>query len=197
MPLGKLRVAAAPPKHSLNQRSGRDSAWEGVEGGQERGLEEGSAPEHEGPRERRSVQAVKPTPRIHYSKHLPGVSGGVGVGTSASTLADPVRSRQQCGWSSLQTRAPQTLHLESAPRPPPRSPNCTPCCAWSAHSLRPNARPPSSPADSRGSRSQRSPELDRDALHRPTRSLYFIRGTRRRGGETEEERRPGAVAARA
>lgn len=86
------------------------------------------------------MQAAKPTPRIHYSKHLPGVSGVVGVGTSASTLADPVGSRQQCGWSSLQTRAPQTLHLESAP-PPPRSPNCTPSCAWSAHSLRPNARP--------------------------------------------------------
>lgn len=92
MPLGKLWVAAAPPKHSLNQKCGRDSeSQRGREGERERGLEEGSAPERQGPRERRSAGAAEAIPRIHYCKHLPGVSGGVGVGAAAPTLAGPRR----------------------------------------------------------------------------------------------------------
>lgn len=192
MPLGKLRFAAAPPKHSLNQRSGRDSAWEGgEEGGQVRGLQEGSAPEHEGPRERRGAQAAKPVPRIHYSKHLPGVSRGVGVGTLASTLA----AGSDLGSSvtgAASRPAPRRGCTWSQPRARPRaaSRSCTPCCAWSAHSPRPSARPvlpgPSSPAvlclpavpDSVGT-------LSSALLERPT-----FGGFRGGEGETKEQRRP-------
>ena len=85
--------------------------WEGLrEGGRERRLDEGSAPEREGPRQRRSAGAAEAIPRLHYCKHLPGVSEGVGVGVAAPTLAGP-------GWVEAAVRSEQPPHPRRAAQP--------------------------------------------------------------------------------
>lgn len=196
MPLGKLRVAAAPPKHSLNQKCGRDSEREGVkEGGRERGLEEGSAPERGGRRERRSAGAAEAIPRIHYCKHLPGVSGGVGVGAAASTLArprpsvaavrseqprDPHRGRRRT-WSEPRARpraAPRCARVRGSERSAPGRPG----------RARPALGPPPKVLRSRG-----APAL-RGLFPLPSPLALFFRDSwRGRGGEgeAEEDRRRG------
>lgn len=76
--------------------------------------------------------------------------------------------------------------MESAPRPPPRSPSCTPCCAWSAHSLRPSARP--APPPTRAvHRLLSSPGFSRTlSTALPDRPTFFFFGVQ--GGEGGEGR---------
>lgn len=186
MPLGKLWVAAAPPKHSLNQKCGRDSERAGVkEGGRERGLELGSAPEREergrgGAQERRRRSREFITVNISRGRQE-------GWGWGPRRLLSPAASdpgSSEVGAASRPTRDRRTT--ESEPR------------AASHAGLRAvgtgasEAHPPGSPHVPRGPPSPRSPGTTRPlciAFH--ARPLSFGTGWLSRGGEGEAEEQKG------
>lgn len=137
----------------------KPETWEGLRergrqaGGRERGLEEGSAPEREGQRERRGAGAAEPIPRIHYCKHLPGVSGGVRVGAAAPTLAGPRRIEAAVRPEQPRDPRPAGAALGEPLSRPAQRPAPGPAPGTRAS----EARPPGSPAALRGPPSPWSP----------------------------------------
>lgn len=134
LPLGKLGVAAAlPPEHSLSQKCGRtpERVGGGVRGGKRT---PGGAQERRGPGRGRERGSGGGDPRIPSSKHLLGVSGGLGVGAAAPTLARP-----GCAQAAVRSEPPP----DSAPRALRAAPRALLCAIGSPAS---EAHPPARPA---------------------------------------------------